>query len=137
MQQLTRGLIASYPEGPLFRNTRRFGGVRRPWTRNGIRCRFKRLREKVVRFREQERDPEKRQKIPDLSGVTSYVLRHTFTTHALTSGLPVPVVSALLGHKSMKMVDEHYNHTDQATDILKEAVTKAAQKKDPPTSASA
>jgi integrase len=137
MQQLTRELIALYPQGPLFRSTRRFGGVRRPWTRNGIRCRFKRLREKVMRLREQEKDPEKRKKIPDLSGVTSYVLRHTFTTHALTSGLPVPVVSALLGHKSMKMVDEHYNHTNQATEILKDAVTKAAQKKDPPMSANA
>jgi integrase len=136
MQHLTKELISLYPEGPLFRSTRRFGGVRRPWTRNGIRCRFKRLREKVVRLREQEKDAEKRKKIPDLSGVTSYVLRHTFTTHALTSGLPVPVVSALLGHKSMKMVDEHYNHTDQATDVLKEAVTKAAQKNDPPASAS-
>lgn len=136
MQHLTRELIALYPEGPLFRSTRRFGGVRRPWTRNGIRCRFKRLREKVVRLREQEKDPEKRQRIPDLSGVTSYVLRHTFTTHALTTGLPVPVVSALLGHKSMKMVDEHYNHTDQATDLLKKAVSKAAQQTRPPTAAS-
>jgi integrase len=95
MQHLTRELIVLYPQGPLFRSTRCIGGVRRPWTRNGIRCRFKRLREKVMRLREQEKDMEKRKKIPDLSGVTSYVLRHTFTTHALTSGLPVPVVSAL------------------------------------------
>jgi integrase len=134
MQELTRKLLEAYPEGPLFRSTRRREGVRRPWTRNGIRCRFKRLREKVARLRELETDPEKRKKIPDLSGVTSYVLRHTYTTNALTSGLPVPVVSALLGHKSMKMVDEHYNHTDQATDVLKKAVSKAAQKKQPPTS---
>jgi integrase len=63
------------------------------------------------------------------------VLRHTFTTHALTCGLPVPVVSALLGHKSMKMVDEHYNHTDQATDVLKKAVKQAAQPTRPPTAA--
>ena len=131
MQELTRDLMRRYPEGPLFRSTRRLGGVRRPWTRNGIRCRFKRLREKARRLREQEQDPEKREKIPDLAGLTSYVLRHTFTTHALTTGLPVPVVSALLGHKSMKMVDEHYNHTDQATDILKDAARKAAQKTQP------
>jgi hypothetical protein len=81
----------------------------------------------VARLREGEKDPEKRKAIPDLSGLTSYVLRHTYTTHALTSGVPVPVVSALLGHKSMKMVDEHHNHTDRATEVLKDAAAKAAQ----------
>jgi integrase len=132
MQELTRGLIALYPEGPLFRSTRRFNGARRPWTRNGVRCRFKRLREKVNKLRQAEADPERRQSIPDLTGLTSYVLRHTFTTSALTSGLPVPVVSALLGHKSMKMVDEHYNHTDRATDVLRDAAGKAAQDRPTP-----
>src|SRR5262249_24529435 len=48
LQELTRKLAALYPEGPLFRSTRRFQGVRRPWTPNGVRCRFKRLREKVA-----------------------------------------------------------------------------------------
>jgi integrase len=134
MQQLTRQLIEANPEGPLFRSTRRLRGVRRPWTRNGVRCRFKRLREKAARLREREEDPEKRKELADLTGVTAYVLRHTFTTRALTTGLPVPVVSALLGHKSMKMVDEHYNHTDQATEVLKDAAKKAAQKDTPATS---
>jgi integrase len=128
MKALTAKLIALYPQGPLFRSTRKFGGVRRPWTRNGIRCRFKRLREKVERLRAAEPDPEKKRLIPDLAGITSYVCRHTFTTDALTAGLPVSVVSALLGHKSMKMVDEHYNHTAQVTDVLKDAAAKAAQK---------
>lgn len=56
MQELTKKLVGLYPEGPLFRGYRRFAGVRRPWTRNGIRCRFKRLREKVSRLREDERN---------------------------------------------------------------------------------
>jgi integrase len=133
MQELTARLVLLYSEGPLFRSTRRFEGVRRPWTRNGIRCRFKRLREKVRTLREEEPDAEKRKKIPDLTGLTSYVLRHTFTTRALTPhGLSVPVVSALLGHKSMKMVDEHYNHTDQATDVLREAAARAGQQRPRP-----
>jgi integrase len=87
------------------------------------------LRERVARLRAEEKDPEKRAKIPDLTGITAYVCRHTFTTEALTKGLPVPVVSALLGHRSMKMVDEAYNHTDQATDILRDAAAKASRQK--------
>jgi integrase len=116
--------IALYPVGPLFRSTRKFGGIRRPWTRNGIRCRFKRLREKFLALRE-KLPSERKHEIPDLTSLTSYVLRHTFTTQALLNGVPVPAVSALLGHKSIKMVDEHFNHTDQVTDQLKEAVKKA------------
>lgn len=94
---------------------------------DGIRCRFKRLREKVAKLKAAEKDAQKRKQIPDLTGLTAYVMRHTFTTEALSlAGLPVAVVSALLGHKSTKMVDEAYNHTDQATSLLKEAARKAA-----------
>ncbi|HYV39192.1 MAG TPA: site-specific integrase [Gemmataceae bacterium] len=125
MQVLTKQLIALYPTGPLFRSARRFGGVRRPWTTNGIRCRFKRLRQKVQLLRAAA-TPAERLKIPDLSGLTAYVLRHTFCTLALAKGLPVPVVSALLGHKSIKMVDEHYNHMDQATAVLRRAAATAS-----------
>ena len=58
----------------------------------------------MERLRAAEEDEEKRKLIPDLRGLTAYVCRHTFTTHALTeAGLSVPVVSALLGHRSMKM----------------------------------
>lgn len=80
MQHLTRELIALYPQGPLLRGTRRMGGVRHPWTHNGIRCRSKRLREKVMRLRAQVKAPEQRKKIHDLSGVTAYILQHSFTT---------------------------------------------------------
>lgn len=124
MQEVTKKLVALYPEGPLFRSTRRMKGLRRPWTVNAVRCRFKRLRKK---FRE-ERDKlpqERRHEIPDLSGVTAYVLRHTFTTQALSNGLSAPVVASLLGHKSTKMLDEHYNHLDQAGDVLKQAAAQA------------
>jgi integrase len=128
MQELTRKLVGLYPEGPLFRSTRRLGGVRRPWTLNGNRCRFKRLREKVAKLRANEKDPEKRKKIADLSGITAYACRHSFATHALTNGLPIPVVSALLGHRSTRMVDETYNHSNQACDVLRVAVKKAGHR---------
>jgi integrase len=135
MQELTRKLVEQYPEGPIFRMYRgkkskehRYNravlGRKVPWTYNALRCRFKRLREKFQALRH-ELPSERRREIPDLKGITSYVLRHTFTTQALLNGVPVPVVSALLGHKSIKMVDEHYNHTDQMTGHLREAAKKA------------
>jgi integrase len=43
MVNLSTRLAAMYPDGPLFRGPR----GRRPFTRNGIRCRFKRLRAKL------------------------------------------------------------------------------------------
>lgn len=123
MTELTGRLIAEYPEGPLFRSYRRFGGVRRPWTRNGIRCRFKRLREKVEKLRAAA-TPGEREKIPDLSGLTAYILRHTYATHALLNGVPGPLVSSLLGHRSLKQLDT-YSHVGQAADELKKAAKKA------------
>ena len=126
MQTLTRKLVEAYPEGSLFRSFRRKSGVRRPWTVNGVRCRFKRLRERFKKLRETA-TPAKRKDIPDLLGVTSYVLRHTYTTQALSNGLSTSLVASLLGHKSTKMLDEHYNHLDQAADVLKCAAAKAVQ----------
>ena len=60
-------------------------------------------------------------------GKKAKVLRHSFSTQALVNGVPVPVVSALLGHESIKMVDEHYAHVDQVTGKLHEAVVKATK----------
>lgn len=127
MRELTQKLVSLYPDGPFFRSTRKLEGVCRPWTRNGVRCRFKRLREKFHQLRE-SLPPERRHEIPDLAGVTAYVLRHTFATNALGNGLSTPVVASLLGHRSTKMLDEHYNHLDQAADLLKDAARRAAER---------
>jgi integrase len=124
MQELTRRLVALYPSGPLFRSTRKFDGTRKPWTRNGIRCRFKRLRQKFKTDRSKLPD-ERRHEIPDLTGLTAYVLRHTYATQALANGLSGPVVASLLGHRSTRMIDEHYSHLDQRGDLLMEAARRA------------
>lgn len=109
MQELTGKLMAEHPTGPLFRSTRRKQGIRTPWTRNGIRCRFKRIREKY----------------PQLAGVSAYTLRHSFATLALLNGVPAPIVSSLMGHTQLKTLDE-YNKVGQARSTLKEAIKKAA-----------
>jgi integrase len=124
VQELTRKLVALYPSGPLFRSTRKIDGARKPWTRNGVRCRFKRLRQKFKRDRSKV-PPERQHEIPDLTGLTAYVLRHTYATQALANGLSGPVVASLLGHRSTKMIDEHYGHLDQRGELLKEAAKQA------------
>ena len=50
---------------------------------------------------------------------------HTYATEALGNGLSGPVVASLLGHRSTKMIDEHYSHLDQRGDLLKEAAKRA------------
>ncbi len=54
MVELSRRLAAEHPEGPIFRTHR----GKRPWQRNAIRCRFRRLRERLS----------------DLGPVTSYLV---------------------------------------------------------------
>ncbi|MBX3401721.1 MAG: tyrosine-type recombinase/integrase [Gemmataceae bacterium] len=44
MVELSRRLMAAWPEGPIFRT---FKG-KRPWQRNAIRCRFRRLRDRTA-----------------------------------------------------------------------------------------
>lgn len=105
MVELTREVVKKYPTGPLFRGNRNKKG----FTRNGIRCRFRRLREKL----------------PHLKGVVSYTARHTYTTEALTNGVGVMEVAELLGHTGTAMVEQHYAHLDQKTQHMLEAARKA------------
>jgi integrase len=105
MVELTRELIAKYPEGPLFRGNRSHRG----FTPNGIRCRFRRLRAKL----------------PHLQGVVSYTARHTYATEALAAGVGVMEVAELLGHTSTATVQQHYAHLDQKTQHMLEAAKRA------------
>ena len=107
MIELTKKLVARYPEGPIFRGPKRRG--HRPFTRNGIRCRFRRLR----------------QKLPHLKGVISYTLRHSYITDALVNGVSVATVAELAGHKDLKMLQEHYGHLSQKRLHLADAAKRA------------
>lgn len=105
MIDLCKQLSAKHPEGPLFRNR---GG--KPWSKNAIRCRFRRLRKKL-----------------DLKpGVIAYAYRHTYTTAGLEGGVPIATMAELLGHVSAEMIMEHYGHLDQKPDHLRAAARRAA-----------
>jgi integrase len=106
MIELTKRLMAEHPGGPLFRGPR----GRKPFTRNGIRCRFKRLREKL----------------PHLKGLIAYAYRHSFATDALVNGVGIAQVAELLGHTSTEMVMRHYSHIAGKIDHMREAAMRAA-----------
>jgi len=105
MVELTRRLLAEYQQGPLFRGPRN----KKPFTRNGIRCRFRRLRKKL----------------PHLKHFVAYNLRHTFATRALVNGVGIAQVAELLGHTSTDMVAKVYGHLAEQVAHMKEAVRKA------------
>jgi integrase len=50
----------------------------------------------------------RRLKLP--KGVSLHSLRHTHTSHLLANGVPLPVVSARLGHSSVRVTAEIYSH---------------------------
>jgi integrase len=50
----------------------------------------------------------RRLKLP--KGASLHSLRHTHTSHLLASGVPLPVVSARLGHSSVRVTAEVYSH---------------------------
>ncbi|QJW98443.1 tyrosine-type recombinase/integrase [Frigoriglobus tundricola] len=104
MLELTRTLAQRYRTGPLFR-----GPAGRAYSRNAIRCRFRRLREKL----------------PNLAHFTAYAYRHTFTTDALTNGVGIAQVAELLGHTSTDMVMRHYQHLAQKVQHMRDAAAKA------------
>jgi len=106
MIELTRRLMEEHPTGPIFRN--RLG---EPFTRNAIRCRFRQLRKKL----------------PHLSGVISYSFRHSYITDALVNGVPAATVAELVGHKDLKMIQDHYGHLSQKHEHLRHAAIQATQ----------
>ena len=44
------------------------------------------------------------------AGASLHSLRHTHTSHLLANGVPLPVVSARLGHSSIRTTQEIYAH---------------------------
>ena len=49
-------------------------------------------------------------KIPKPKGASLHLLRHTHTSVLLAEGVPLPAVSARLGHSSIRTTQEIYAH---------------------------
>lgn len=107
-EALTRELATAHPEGPLFRNSRGTA-----WTRNAVRTRFRRLREKY----------------PALRGVVAYTYRASFATDALGGGVPDASVAALLGHTTTQTLHRFYNRLSARVEHLKGAAERATRPK--------
>jgi integrase len=107
MVTLTRRLMGQHPEGPLFRD--RDG---KAWNRNSIRCRFRRVREKL-----------------NLGGdLVAYLYRHAVCTDLLESGTGIAQAAELLGHKGTDMIMRHYNKLRERRQHLRQEITRATRK---------
>lgn len=106
MVALCRDLVARHPEGPIFRGPR----GQRPFSKNAIRCRFRRLRAAL----------------PHLKPFISYTYRATFATDALEKGVGIAHVAELLGHRNTDMVMRHYSRIGQKLQHMREAAERAA-----------
>lgn len=104
MVDLSRELMQQAPAGPLFRNSKG-----KPWSANAVRCRMRRLREKLS--------------LP--AGTVAYSYRHTYATDGLIQGVPIADMAELLGHSDTKMISDHYSHLNQRIDHMRNAAGKA------------
>ena len=59
-----------------------------------------------------------------LKAYTVHTLRHTFATRALEAGIPIKVVSEILGHASVQITMDTYSHV--LPDLQSEAMNRIA-----------
>ena len=93
---ITERRALKHPEGPIFRQEH--GD---PWDKNSVRCKFRRLKEKLG--------------LPELC---SYTLRHSFATRMLQASVDSHVVAKLMGHTSTRMLEQRYSHIDSKPGFL-------------------
>jgi len=60
-----------------------------------------------------------------LSDVRLHDLRHSFASHAVLQGVPLPVVSRLLGHKRPSMTLRYAHVSDRETEAAAERIGAA------------
>lgn len=87
----------------------------RPWTGNAVRCRMRRLREKVGLTADENGE-----------SVVTYTFRHTGGTRATVNGVPSKVLAELMGHTSTTTT-ERYQHPQ--VEHLHDAINKVNQRR--------
>ncbi len=147
---VTRRLVAKYPEGRLFRNTKG-----KPWTTDAVNCGFIRLRirmglaslkEQGVRVEtlmQSELDAleppallknlsvkartKLRNKVAGdrATKYSLYALRHSWATRALQSGLDALTVAVLMGHNDPSTLSRVYQHLAHNPEHLRMQAAKA------------
>jgi integrase len=100
---IVRRLVKENPTGPLFRNSKG-----RPWDKNSIRCRFRRLKREL-----------------GMPGLTATTLRHSFAHWRLTLGQDSETVAKLMGHVDTTMLSRRYGHVEQNTEYMKKSANFA------------
>jgi integrase len=96
---IVQRLIAQYPQGKLFRNTRG-----NPWTKDSINCQMRRLKTKL-----------------GMPGMCATVLRHSYAHWRLTQGQDGLTVSKFMGHVDTRMLSKRYGHLEGSTFLAKKA----------------
>ena len=102
-REIVKRLVASYPRGPLFRNSRG-----RAWTSDALSARFRRLKSKL-----------------GMPKLCAYTLRHSYAHWQLIAGIDSHVVSKLLGHRDGRMLETRYGHIERDATFLLTAAKKA------------
>ncbi len=99
---ITKRWASQYPTGPMFRNR---NGT--PWDKDLLGHRCRRLSTRLG-FR-----------------VTPGIIRHVFATDAIERGVDIITLAALMGHKSLKMLQRVYSKIHKRSDHLRKALVKA------------
>jgi integrase len=100
---IVQRLVQENPAGALFRNRRG-----KPWNRNSIRCRFRRLK-----------------RLLQMPSLTATMLRHSYAHWRLTLGQDSLTVSKLLGHVDTTMLARRYGHVEQNPEFMRGAANFA------------
>lgn len=89
----------------------------KPWTSNAVRCRMRRLRQKLAIGRDENGE-----------NVVAYTMRHTAATRASARGVRDKVLAELMGHTNTRTT-QRYQHlqADHLADAIKQANRRKAQ----------
>lgn len=112
---LVKELMATYPEGTLFRNERG-----KAWKNTTLCARFKSIK------RAANRAAKSRGVAGVRKEVTAYGYRHAFVTRWVEANRPLPLLCELL-NTSVEMIHSKYSHLFERTDTLRDALNSFRQ----------